>query len=124
MGDKFYRFKFDNSGFVVVDVFEVVKLGFRGDSVKVECPEDKNRKYLQGVYFFPGNELGKVKTNGSSKYVLLKDDNVNEAATIVADYVRKKKDKAHGEYLKWSKQYDAMLDVLYNLTTCGDFEKR
>lgn len=128
VGDKFYRFKFDFSEFdfseyVRRDVFEVVDLGYWGESVKVECVDDKRKAFMQGVFFCPGNELGKVKTKGACKYVLLDTDDVKKAADIVAGYIETKLEFAKEEYMNWKMQDGVMMGILYNLTTCGDFVK-
>lgn len=114
-GDRFYRFEVNLAEETSrMDIFEVTGTAFGGRSVTVVCVGDKYRKYMQGTYFHPGNELGKLKTNGSSKYVLMEDDDPKGALETVWRYLQEKKEQALAKYEELSRKADVADKLLSN----------
>lgn len=113
IGDRFYRFEVNLAEETSrMDIFEVTDTAFGGRSVTVTCVDDKYRKYMQGVYFHPGNELGRLKTNGSSKYVLMEDDDPKGALETVCLYLHEKKEQAWAKYEELSRKTDVAEKLL------------
>lgn len=88
IGDKLYRYRFDlASGRKSMDIFEVAGINIRGGWESLKCSSVKDGKIVKHGIYFCRKEFGKVKTKGSSKYVLLDHEGEEEALAIVYDYV-------------------------------------
>lgn len=104
-GDLFYRFKFGLNGLVTVDIFKVVSVN-KTNVIRLEpVNEESNASFKQGVSFCPkvnfkhgisfcpkGN-IGVVKTKSLNKYIMLDENDEEEARRILLEYVTRQRDE-------------------------------
>lgn len=92
-GDLFYRFKFSLNGLVTVDIFEAVSVN-KTNLIRLEpVDEESNTSFKQGISFCPKGNIGVVKTKSLNKYIMLDEDNEQEARRILLEYVTRQRDE-------------------------------
>lgn len=92
-GDLFYRFKFSLNGLVSTDIFEAVSVN-KTNLIRLEpVDEDSSTSFKQGISFYPKGNIGAVKTKSLNKYIMLDENDEEEARRILLEYVTKKRDE-------------------------------
>lgn len=104
IGDLFYRFKFSLDGHVTTDIFEVTSTK-KSNVIRLEpVDDDSSTSFKQGISFYPKGNIGDVKTKSLNKYIMLDEDNEQEARRILLEYVTKKRDE-HLKRLEQAEQW-------------------
>ena len=94
-GDLFYRFKFSLDGHVTTDIFVVTNVHI-SNSIRIRLEpidEDSNTSFKQGISFYSKGNIGVVKTKSLNKYIMLDENDEQEARRILLEYVTKKRDE-------------------------------
>ena len=105
-GDLFYRFKFSLNGLVTTDIFVVTDV-HKSNPIRIRLEpidEDSKTSFKQGISFYSKGNIGAVKTKSLNKYVMLDEDNEEEARRILLEYVTKKRDE-YQQRLKQAEQW-------------------
>ena len=92
-GDLFYRFKFNLDGHVTTDIFVVANVSATKVIQLEPIDEDSHTSFKQGIFFSPKGNVGVVKTKSLNKYVMLDEDNEQEARRILLEYVTRQRDE-------------------------------
>ena len=95
VGDKVYRFAFNvKAECIEVDIFILKELNKTGGQGWFEHVEDPNGKKLFAGCIVSLEDLdGRVLTKGSTKYVVVRKDDVEEAAGKLRGYLKEQIDR-------------------------------
>ena len=120
-GDLFYRFKFSLDGHVTTDIFVVTNVHI-SNSIRIRLEpidEDSNTSFKQGISFYSKGNIGVVKTKSLNKYIMLDENDEQEARRILNTSRRKETNTSRGwsrpSSGSWSRREKTMTDILLAL---------